>query len=246
MQNTTEKLKHELHLLLEQGIVIYEEWAPKEEFQDITKLRSRYQNWYTRSLAVIAQLLPDRLSEFRNLYRLEKPPKQLDAGTYTISDYLEGLTQRYTVQHHHNVFLSKLSIQMTILGSSISRIDSILADTKGALRADLLSTEIGRARELAKNGYLRAAGIIAGVVLENHLAAACSNHQIKIVKARPTLADYNESLKKASVYEITDWQRIQWLASIRNICAQAGQKDPTNDQIESLIVGVDQVIKLIH
>lgn len=245
MKDTIKQLKEELEVVVKEGKDILKEWASKGEFDDILTLTSRYQNWYTKSLAIIRQLLPERLPEFRSLYKLDKR-KELNSETYTISDYLATWKHPWRAPDPHSYFLSNLNVQVSILTSAYSRIDYLLSDAKGALRADLFDSELEKASELARNNYLRAAGLMAGVVLESHMAAVCSNHQISLTKSRPTLADYNEQLKKAGVYDTADWQKIQWLASMRNVCAHAGQREPTKEEIESLIAGVNQVIKLIH
>lgn len=59
------------------------------------KVPEAYQRWYSRALPVVEQLLPDRYEEFHRLYMPERPPKELDAITYTISHYLAGIAVSY-------------------------------------------------------------------------------------------------------------------------------------------------------
>jgi len=42
------------------------------EDKKLVEISGQYQNWYTRSLPVIQQLLPDRYTEYPELYRKEK------------------------------------------------------------------------------------------------------------------------------------------------------------------------------
>ena len=85
--------------------------------------------------------------------------------------------------------------QLLILKSARSRFESSLFDIQQLVRADLFDSEVDIARELLKNGFSRAAGAVAGVVLEEHLKQVCSNHNVKVKKKNPHISDYNEALK---------------------------------------------------
>jgi hypothetical protein len=50
-----------------------------------------YQKWYTEALAVVRQLLPDRLAEFQQLYNGDGRRKKVEAMTYHIQDWLNGI-----------------------------------------------------------------------------------------------------------------------------------------------------------
>jgi hypothetical protein len=55
------------------------------------------------------------------------------------------------------------------------------------MQADLFDSELDEAKELAKNKFTRAAGVLAGVVLERHLGQICQDHSIKLKKREPSL-----------------------------------------------------------
>ena len=63
--------------------------------------------------------------------------------------------------------------QLGIVKSAQRRFESSLFDIQKIVRADLFDSEIDAARKLLKNGFLRAAGALAGVVLEKHLEQVC-------------------------------------------------------------------------
>ena len=191
MTNSREAIRKELNTLLEQGISFLapgeKEGKPKKQGKGIQKVSAfEYQDWYTKALAVVRQLMPDRLKEFEELYKIEKR-KTIDYTTYTISDYLLGLSvtrgiYEEEVVNPETAFIVKFRQQLAILRSAYARLDSILSDITGVLRADLFDNEIDAARSLLKAKHLRAAGTVAGVVLENHLSTVCNNHQISIKK----------------------------------------------------------------
>lgn len=251
MTNAVERIKDELAELVKEGWGILEsEVAARDKKQKVkgTSAILRYQNWYTRALPVVRQLMPGRLSEFEEQYRLGKR-KEIDASTYTISDYLMGLkvSDRFGDEKfdHHAVFAMRFQHQIAILQSAQTRIDSILADIRGVLKAELFDTELERAKELLTKGYLRAAGTIAGVVLENHLSTVCDNHQIRIRKKNPTIADYNDSLKNEGILDVPTWRWIQRLGDIRNMCCHAKEREPTTEEVQELIDGVAKASKTI-
>lgn len=192
-------------------------------------------------MPLIQQLLPDRYEEFQQYYRNEKR-RELTWSTYTISDYLRDNTPAL-VTSPENIAYMQLNAQISILASAEQRLNSRLADIAGVLQAELFDSELSAANDLAKKGHLRAAGAVTGVVLERHLAKVASDHKVTIRKAHPTIADLNDPLKNAGVYEVPTWRKIQHLADIRNICDHFKGREPTRDEVEDLIRGTDWVAK---
>jgi hypothetical protein len=72
--------------------------------------------------------------------------------------------------------------QICIVESTLSKLDSIICNIKSILEADLFDSELESAQELLKNKYYRAAGALAGVVLEKHLKTVSFNHCISLPK----------------------------------------------------------------
>ena len=125
-----------------------------------------------------------------------------------------------------------------------SRIDSVLQDITGHLFAELQDSELIAADQLKKVSK-RAAGALAGVVLERHLQRVTQNHRISIRKKSPSISDLNDPLKNAGVYDVPTWRKIQLLADIRNLCAHQKNREPTDDEVDEIISGVNWVIKSI-
>ncbi|MBZ0303592.1 MAG: hypothetical protein K8J31_27885, partial [Anaerolineae bacterium] len=174
--------------------------------------------------------------------------KEIDFLNYTISDYLIGLRVTRNLENivdPYKTFSVKFNIQMAILYSSLNRLDSILTDITGTLQANLFDDELSAAEELFKKGHLRAAGALAGVTLERHLATVAQNHEVKISKKNPTIVDFNEALKAAEVYDVPDWRFIQRLGDIRNLAVHNKDREPTQDEIDDLIKGTTKIIKTI-
>ncbi len=113
------------------------------------------------------------------------------------------------------------------------------------VQADLFDGELDACRELAAHGYLRAAGTIAGVILEKHLRQVLVNHELALRRAEPTINDFNDQLKKAGVLDVPTWRKIQRLADVRNLCGHDRQREPTGEEVEELIASVDRLVRTL-
>ena len=188
------------------------------------------------------QICPERLEDFIKLYKLDKR-KDLSLETYVISDALKGITFR--AYNSSSLVLQLLNVQNSILSACLGKFDSKIFDMQAILQADIFDSELDSARHLLKKGFLRAAGAICGVVLEKHFEMVCCNRGISISKKDPNISDYNESLKKEGVYDVIEWRKIQRLADIRNLCDHKKDREPTKEEVEELISGVEKVTKTI-
>jgi hypothetical protein len=224
------------------------EKACDEFIKTLPSFRFKYQFWYSESLAIIKLLLPDRLSDFVRLYEKPKNRKIIEYGNYVIEDCLQGLTVT-TVFREKKVGpeagIPQFQQQLNILKSVRKRFESSLFDIRQLVQADLFDSELEAAKELNKKGFVRGAGAIAGVVLEMHLSQVCDNHAVKIKGKKPSVADYNDKLKEAEVYDTATWRKIQHLGDLRNLCDHKKKKDPTIEDVEELITGVEKIIKTL-
>lgn len=217
--------------------------------QTLPKMEVDYQAWYSESLAVVRQLIPSRLDDFESHYRKPKNRKVINYETYRIEDALQGLmlrNHRGDLVFGPDACIPHLQQQLSILKAAERRLDSSLYDIKQLVRADLLDSETEAARELLKKGFERAAGVIAGVVLEAHLSQVVENHKLNMRKANPSIADFNELLKSAEVIDTPTWRQLQRLADIRNMCSHKKQRDATREEVEELVSGVEKTIKALY
>jgi hypothetical protein len=270
MKNT-EKYKEDLKHLLEKGndldISMKYECYPeniekqiKTAIKDTKKAKayigkirpfnSEYQSWYSESLVLIKQLLPDRLSDFIKLYEKPKSRKEIKYGNYVIEDYLQNLrvTKSFSGETivGKDAAITQFEQQLSILKSIERRFESSLFDIAQLVQADLFDNELEAAKELNRNKFPRGAGAIAGVVLERHLAQVLVNHNLKTTKKHPSISDFNENLKSAGVYDTPTWRKIQHLGDIRNLCDHNKNRDPKIEEVEELISGVEAIIKTVY
>ena len=254
IESIIKKFKDELDELISEGDLLVrsliadfidDEDVRRERKRDLPDFRQNYEAWYSLSLQVIKQVLPDRLSDFKSQYKIEKR-KTRNNETYVISDYMIGLDYSdYGFGISSKYIVNKLKLQRGILKSARARLESVLFNMQEILQADMFDNEIDAAKELAKKGYLRGAGAIAGVVLEQHLSHVCSKHGLKMKKKDPSINDFNDLLKKQDIIETPKWRSIQFLADLRNLCGHDKDHEPTKDDVNKLISGVSEVIKTL-
>jgi len=266
--NNIEKYKNDLNNLVSKWEILYDaiqyrffpeqvenelkKIFPKEEnikkfIEKLPIFEDEYQDWYSESLVLIKQLLPDRFDDFVSLFSKHKNRKEISHENYCIEDFLQWLTvtRWWTVIISWSTCIPKFRQQLNILKSIKKRFESSLFDIKQLVQADLFDSEVDIAEELCKKWFYRASWAVLGVVLESHLQQIIENHTLEVKKKNPTLNDLTEILKTNDVIQITDWRKLQHLADIRNTCDHKKWVEPAKEDIEELVNWVKRAIKNI-
>ncbi len=242
-----EKLKKEITDCINHTapILLYLQGKLKKEISEKYSFQYEYQKWYSKALKVVEFFGKDRFQEFKSYYEIDPKRKTMGYGNYYIQDYLKGVAPNKWNNPDFNTkeeTLKNVYNQYTILVSINDRIDSILSDIQTNLLIELQDTELETAKSLLKVN-IRASGVIAGVILESYLLSVTNNHSLTISKRNPTLSDFNEALKNNNIIDTSVWRKISYLGDIRNICAHKKDVEPTKEQVEELINGVNWVTK---
>jgi hypothetical protein len=229
--------------------------ALKKEHEEEAKrvkgtFEKSYQRWYSEASSLIKQLMPDRFPEFIYLYMGDNKRKGINATTYNIQDWLNGIRSAEDFLEKKDfddfsVIVMRFNTQLEILKAVQSRFESSLFDIAQLVQADLFDSELDAARELANGGFLRGAGAVAGVVLEGHLSQVCTNHNVVTRKQHPTISEFNDLLKTAGVLDVPSWRQIQRLGDIRNLCDHSKQREPTKDEVLELVDGAERTCKTL-
>ena len=221
-----------------------------EYINDLPSFKQEYQRWYSEALALLRQLLPDRVADFTRHYEKPKARKDISFESYRIEDYLQGLivTRGYPKETvvDSSAAIPQFRQQLAIVQAAKARFESSLFDIRQLVQADLLDSELEAAELLAKHKFTRAAGALGGVVLEGHLSQVCADRQLSTGKRNPTIADYNEALKSEGVIDLPQWRFVQHLADIRNLCDHGRSPEPTAEQVVDLLAGTKKVIKTVY
>jgi hypothetical protein len=168
--------------------------------------------------------------------------------TYHVQDWLNGV--RFQENAGRKIFndldgvFMRFQTQVKILRAARSRLETSLFDIAQLTRADLFDSELDAARELLNAGFIRAAGMVAGVVLEKHPTQVCENHDLKLRGRNQTISTLNDALKTAQVLDVPRWRQVQRLADLRNFCGHGKKREPTKEQVNELIDGVESSQRL--
>lgn len=100
-----------------------------------------------------------------------------------------------------------------------------LSSVRTLVQAEVFDSELEQAEELLKGGYVTAAAVIAGVVLETALRELCDRSSVAYGK----LDKMNADLAKAGIYNKLVQKRITALADIRNSAAHGKPEEFTQD-----------------
>ncbi len=179
MSIVTGKIKRALRAAAREGEQLAVAFKNIKDSETLKAFCAQYQAWYTSARKLVEALAPDRLDEFVAYYRSPAERTKFNLLNFTIQDFVIGVVPRraeFDARGHAEILLHN---QTEILSSLRSRVDSVLADVRGHLFAELQDSELQAAGALlAVNA--RAAGALAGVVMERHLQRVAANHNVQI------------------------------------------------------------------
>ena len=211
-------------------------------------IADKYQAWYSKALIIIKQFLPCRLDEFVGLYEYKGNRKTVTFDNFRISDVLleygylscVDLFGPRDLRYCLNLFARQCSILMAARESLVNS----WVEIRQVLQADLLDSEIDAARRLNKNGFPRAAGAVAGIVLEKHLNAVIGSHEFRMSKKSPGINDCARKLKGKGMIDVQTCRFIQSLGNLCDLCYNV-KSEPTKEEVEELISGVAEIVKTV-
>jgi len=113
-----------------------------------------------------------------------------------------------------------------------------LNSIRNLVQAELAGDEIDQARELFASGYIAAAAVVAGVVLETTLRSLCAKRELPV----NSMEQMNADLRKAGEYNALIQKRVTWLAAVRNSAAHGKTAEYTSDDVKNLIAEVERFV----
>ena len=142
-------------------------------------------------------------------------------------------------------FIHFFDTQVNILHTLVPIIVLGERNFKKIITAELLDSELNQAEILYKNDFIRASGIIAGVVLERYLITICEINEIDL-NPNPTLNPIAVELYKSNKlpqFDLTLFKSIEHLATIRNKCAHP-KEEPKEHEVRELLDKTKKIIFL--
>ncbi|HEY1772645.1 MAG TPA: hypothetical protein VGH91_05575 [Gammaproteobacteria bacterium] len=251
---TDEIAKKQLDTLHQEGYVLAQaladegEGAQKDGGAEGGKEQARggelfgvgYQRWYSRALPLMKQLAPDRYAEFQRCYNRDTKAGLHWSHDKVIQDYIFEYDKNSPVITRGQAHRS-FTVQLAILKSVADRLTWMALDTEDQMSRSLQLSLLETARGLIKVNE-RAAGVMAGCVLDAYLKKLAARHQVRSRKQSPPLGELAEALKAAKVLDIPAWSQVTWIADLRERCWKAEGEAPTKLQVRDLIDGTHWLI----
>ena len=128
----------------------------QEYIDNLPNFREKYQSWYSESLVLVKQVLPDRVDDFSSYYAYPRARKTITNENYKISDYLKGLAIDDYIDG--SAAIPEFKQQLNIVKAARDVLDSTLIDLTSILQADLFDSELDSSRALMKSVLLSAGG----------------------------------------------------------------------------------------
>lgn len=211
--------------------------------QNIISISELYNNFYTKAVALLSVILPERIDEFKSCYIYDTKSSVHATNNSNISSFLNvsnSLRQPFDGSFCLHVF-ALYTLQENILKSAKELIDSVLYELENKIQYNFFMDELHSAEELLKKKYIRPAGVIAGVALESHLKTVCKNHNIAL-KSKDTLGKFIEYLRKENVIDFILERKLQLLGDTRNLCAHSKDREASIDEVSHLIFETKKII----
>ncbi|MFH1738157.1 MAG: hypothetical protein ABIH23_04055 [bacterium] len=187
-----------------------------------------YQQWYSAGLVIIEKNQPNRVSEFIGVYKTG------------IKQFLEN---KHITKDDQFRLMDLINAQFEILAAVPSHLEYSMYDVELTVYSVLMDDEIAAARYLLKNGFLRPAGALAGVILERHLKTLLRKHTPPIKCPEKAALSRVNDLCKETVYDVATWRKVQLLTDLRNHCDHDKNREPTKDELTELINGVSAILR---
>lgn len=154
----------------------------------------------------------------------------------------ESVQVREFVEAQAGTFSTSVSIlQRMVAVFSAAKEDyegGYLASTKSLVQAQVFATELEQAKELQRANFVRAAAVIAGVILETTLRELCDRNKIY----QGTLARMNDDLAKAGVYNELRKKQITAQSAMRNMAAHGEELTFNAADVSAMIADIERFL----
>jgi hypothetical protein len=110
---------------------------------------------------------------------------------------------------------------------------------RSLIQAEVFDDELEQATELLNSGYLSAAAVVSGTVLESTLRTLCTTQNIPVGK----MDKMNADLAKAGTHNMLVQKKITAIAAVRNSAAHGKPEEFTRADVQSMIEEVRRYVE---
>jgi hypothetical protein len=202
-----------------------------------------YPSWYRKALRLMHTWTGQRAHDATDP-AWEGPYGKQAASDTSVSHASMGMAMprnSETMWRVRMTFLTRLSQQVSMLNAVRNGLEYVLADLQSTLYGEVGDHIQATAYELFRRGQPRAAGALAGVLLELHLAKVATKYRVSIRHTSPGLTTLNAALKRGGIYDGEVWRFIQRLGALGQACVYASTHEPTVDELTEFLQGVQRI-----
>jgi len=196
----------------------------------------QYQTFYSGGLHFVMEFLPEKQDEFISCYENKGRGGEDGILDYLLLRKIQFSAEKLEIFHR---FIDRFEIQRSILLSIPFIVKVKEMNLRDLISASFIEREIEEAEALFNGNYIRAAGALAGVALEQHLRALCDKYQIDYAK-KDTIEPLVQKLYNHKKIEISQMKNIQHLASIRDKCDHPSEIEKV--EVKELIERVKKML----
>jgi hypothetical protein len=199
--------------------------------------------WYRKALRAITQLTAWRSQDVKDQAR-EGHYSARPGVPETVRQTCMGMAITPNGELIPSVlltFVAHFSQQLRLLSAVRDGLEYVLADLHGTLYGDVENHVLTTVYTLSQHGHHRAAGALAGVLLEIHLAHVAAKYRVAMGAKSPDITRLNAALKRGGIYDGEIWRSIQRLGALRDDWVDASRRDPTVDELTAFLHEVQTV-----
>jgi hypothetical protein len=205
-------------------------------------------SWYRKALRVMQRLTAGRSQDAKgraNEHHYRTRPVAPETGRQTCP----GMTitpNGEMIPSLRLTFLAHFGQQLHILSAVRDGLEYVLADLHSTLYGDVANHVLAAVYKLVQQGHGRAAGALAGVLLEIHLAHVAAKYRVTMDAKSPDITRLNAALRCGGIYDGDIWRCIQRLGALRDVWGDASGRDPTIDELTTFIHEVQTVCQRVQ
>lgn len=198
------------------------------------------------------KLIPKQFfSEYRKWYSLSKGILEVNHDNESVREFvniynsiLKECEGNYISEGEQVRLMDIINHQLAIIESIPAYLEGRAYNLKLTIASTLMGDELKEARLLFEKGFTRAAGALAGVILERHLKLRFDDDNPRIKYGeKATLGTLIHKAEEANLYETSTIQKLQYLNTVRISCDHDKKNEPKENEVKDLI---DQTDRFIH